>query len=234
MTQEQIEAAVTLMAQCMLVLVKDTYTEGKMVRMLDQTGVVVFRSLQDTDIVDSPEVFLEAGTLFRSEAQDREAKVYDMLELGLITPDEAKQAISFRLMPMDLIEKMEALRHANEMLEAVVTFGAPLEVFRGDEDLDTLKSVFKRFMATTAYYALPPARQDQVADAYRAILDQTAAPKAAPGGATPDPQMAPEDSMDEAVQGVNEPILASNEAMAASTEEQDIMAATGSNLMPGG
>ena len=40
--------------------------------------------------------------------------------------------------------------------------------------------------------------------------------------------------MDEAVQGVNEPILASNEAMAASTEEQDIMAATGSNLMPGG
>lgn len=231
MTQEAIERGVTLMAQCLLVLVQAHYTESKLVRMLDQsTGTVVFQELRATDIVGTPEIFLEAGTLFRTEAQDREAKVYDMLQAQLITPEQAKEMLSFRLMPLDVSEKMNQLRLANELLEAVVKLGAPIQVYP-NEDNTVLKQVFRRYMDSIPFYQLPPQRQDQVSAAYQVILGNPA-PQAGPP--TPIPQGAPPpaDPLNEAVQGVNEPLLQANESMNQTTDAVTEMGTAGAGMVP--
>lgn len=229
LTQENIEAAVSLMATCVLVLMQHHYTEAKMVRMLDATGIVVFKELRATDLTENPEVFLEAGTLFRSEAQDREARVYDLLEAGLIDAEEAKRALAFRLMPLDLVDKMEALRHANQLLEAELKFTPKpgvkslLEIDQGDNsDLDTIRQVFHRFTRTEAYYSLPAAKQDQVYDAYQKTLQAAKAP--APMIQQQPSAEQPPDPLNEAVQGLKEPIIQSNEAMLRETTAQQPVA----------
>ncbi|CAB4161868.1 hypothetical protein UFOVP777_8 [uncultured Caudovirales phage] len=232
MTQEAIERGVTLVAQCLLVLVQAHYTQNKMVRMLDvATGTVVFQELRVTDIVGTPEIFLEAGTLFRTEAQDREAKIYDMLEAGLITPDQAKELISFRLMPLDVSEKMNQLRHAKDLLEAVVKLGAPMEVYPG-EDNAVIKQVFKSFMDSVPYYQLTPERQNQVSAAYRVLLGN---PSPQLGNKVPMPAGAPPpmDPLNEAVQGAGEKMLQSNEALLQKNDAVEAMGDAGSGLVAG-
>ena len=232
LTQEYIEAAVKQMATCILVLMQEHYTEGKMYRMMDASGIVIFQEIKHTDFVETPEVFLEAGTLFRSEAQDREAKAIEMLELNLITPEEAKSMLSTRLAPLDLAEKMESLRHARDLLDAVVQLGAPIDVYPTD-DLVTLGKVFKRFMDTLEFYKLPPERQDKVDIAYRKILAAKA--PTAPATATPAapvPATAPDDAaMNESMQGMQEMQLEAA-GMAAPTPDMEMMGATGEQFVP--
>lgn len=203
LTQEYIESAVVKMSTNVLVLMREHYTERKMMRMLDRSGVVIFHELQATDLVDDPEIFLEAGTLFRTEAQDREARVLDLLERGLLTIDEAKEAMSFRVMPMDLADRMESLRHANDLLSAVIRIDAPVQVYPTD-DHKTLQRVFGRFINSLEFYRLDPNVQDRINAAYLVILGagkQSPAQSIAPAGDTK--TMSP-DPMDEAVQGQRE------------------------------
>jgi hypothetical protein len=76
-----IEEAVKNLAECTIMLMKEHYNEPKMIRMMDGLGKLIFKELQNTDIVDNPEVFIEAGSLFRNEALDRDAKI---LQLSLL------------------------------------------------------------------------------------------------------------------------------------------------------
>jgi hypothetical protein len=230
-TREAIEAAVTDMAKNLLILMKAYYTEPKMLRMMDRQGAVVFRELQATDLVDSPEVFLESGTLFRREAADREQRILDHLASGLLTPEEAKRAIQLRLEPFDLVEQMESMRHAEELLEAVVTLGTPLEVSPG-EDTEFLRKVFLRFMRTSGFYELTPQRQDEVAAAYAQLLT----PKPLNPAAPQQPQgMAPDGS--DAMQGFTDANAMAQEEFQTAEDAagaQAEMAAAGSQLLPDG
>ena len=233
LTQEYIEAAVKDMATSLLVLMQEHYTEGKMYRMMDASGIVVFQEIKHTDFVETPEIFLEAGTLFRSEAQDREAKAIEMLELGLITPEEAKNIISTRLAPLDLAEKMDALRQARDLLEAVVKFGAPIDVYPTD-DTTTLSKVFKRFIDSLEFYQLPPERQDKVAEAYRTILAAKmpiAAPQTGLGGPQTPPVQPDDAAMNDAMQGMQEQQLEAA-GLAAPTADVATLAGTGEQFIP--
>ena len=161
-TQEGIERGVTALGRIVLELMKKHYTEDRMIRILDQYGQVTFKALKNTDIVDKPEIFLQAGSLFRDEAQDRDAKVMQLLEMGLIEKEDALQELSFRTGNQNVSERAQAIGHAQDMLDAV-KMGGEIEIFTSD-DLDTFKKVFAEFVRTKDFYELPPPTQEYLRD----------------------------------------------------------------------
>ena len=166
-SQSAIEKSTATMARCALELMKEFYTEAKMMSMLDQYGRVTFASIQSTNIVDIPEVFIETGSLFRDEAQDRDAKVMELAQAGLITPQQALQELSFRTGNAFISEKVQAMAHAKDMLDAA-RLGARVEVFMSD-DLEAFGKVFGEFMQTEEFYQLDQERQDYLRDVLLSI-----------------------------------------------------------------
>ena len=97
---------------------KKHYTESKMVRMMDQTGRVAYDAISSENIVDDPEIFIEAGSAFRWDARDRDQHVMDLFQAGLIDPETAMKELSFRTGNAFVTEKIQGLSHAKKMLEA--------------------------------------------------------------------------------------------------------------------
>ena len=162
MTQENIEEAVKHMAECVLMMMKAYYTEERFMRMMDATGKMIWSSISQTNIVDVPEVFIEAGSLFRDETQDRDAKVLNLLELGLIDKNTAMREISFKTGNAMVLEEIQSRNHVQDMLEAVKA-GAEIEIFATD-DIEKFKQIFGDFMKTPEYYDLVRPVQDYLRD----------------------------------------------------------------------
>ena len=175
-TQSGIEKAVKFIAQHVLTLMKQYYTEPKMMRMMDQAGAVIFNQLQATNIVDDPEVAIEAGSLFRNEALDRDAKVIELLELGLIDKDQALQEISFRTGNAFLTDKIMAMSHAQDVLRWTV-MGDSTEIYNTD-DVRVLVKVFGDFMRTPEFYSLPDERQNYIGEMFAALTTESQGPEA--------------------------------------------------------
>jgi hypothetical protein len=166
-TQYYIEQAVAAMAKTALMLMQKYYTEPKMIRMLDDSGRVSFNAIQATNLSEDPEVFIEAGSLFRDEAQDRDAKVMELLQMGLIPPDEALDELSFRTGNSFVSKKVRALAHARDMLEAAKQ-GAEIEIFQSD-DLSAFKEVFSEYVQGSEFYSLPEEAQEYIRDILVAV-----------------------------------------------------------------
>lgn len=169
LTQNNIEKAVRVVAKNILILMKEFYTEPKFTRMMDTTGKLIFKALSQTDIVEDPEVFIEAGSLFQSEIQDKEAKIMQMLQLGILSPQEAREQLSFRAANKDILEEMSNTGHAMKILDAIMR-GAEVEIFL-DDDLNAFKKVFKELMNDEdRFYSLPDERQNYISDLYKKII----------------------------------------------------------------
>lgn len=161
-TQQQIERAVKAMAKCVLEFMKVYYTEPKMMSMLDEYGRVSFQDIQATSIIDSPEVFLEAGSLFRDEAQDRDARIMELQQLGLIDNETALNELSFRTGNSFISERVRGISHARDLLDATRA-GMNIEIFLHD-DLEAAKQVFDEFVKSAEFYDLSEERQDYIRD----------------------------------------------------------------------
>lgn len=168
LTQQSIENAVKKMAETVLVMMKNYYTETTYMRMLDNTGQAVFQEIHSENIVDFPEVFIEANSLFRDELPDRDAKVIEMLQLGLIKPEDALKEISFKTGGMtQVVQTMSDTAHAKKMLDAVL-HGHQIEIYNSD-NLNVFKKVFGEYMKTDAYIQQPLQIQDYISDVYDAV-----------------------------------------------------------------
>lgn len=177
-TQNDLERSTENVGKVVLTLMRKYYTKPKMMRMLDAMGQVVFKYLKGTDIEQDPEIFVEAGSLFRNEKQDRDQRVLDLLQLGLLDKDTALRELKFGTGNTYVSERLQSMAHANDMLVAAAT-GHQIEVFPTD-DLRSFKEVFGEFIRSSEYYELPPERQAYVRDIYISILtfdspDQAAA-----------------------------------------------------------
>ena len=164
-----IERGVARMASVVLQLMKAYYTEEKMMRMLDDYGRVTFQAIESTSLVSDPEVFIEAGSLFRNEAQDRDTKVLELLQMGLIPPDMALQELSFRTGNAFVSKRVAAIAHAQEILELVKEGVGEPQILRND-DLKAFEQVFSDFMKTGAYYELPIEIQDKIMQVLVAVV----------------------------------------------------------------
>jgi len=138
------------------------YTEERFMRMMDSTGKMIWRTLSQTNIVDKPEVFIESGSLFRDESQDRDAKVLNLLELGLIDKNMAMRELSFKTGNAMVLEEIQSRNHVQDMLDAVKA-GAQIEIFATD-DIEKFKQIFGDFMKTPDYYELIQPVQDYMRD----------------------------------------------------------------------
>jgi len=177
LTQQSIEFAVKKMAECVLVMMKTYYTEPVFMRMLDNSGGAVFREIKDENIVDFPEVFIEANSLFRSELPDRDAKVLEMLQLGLIDPPTALKELSFKTGGMTAImDKMASTSEAKQLIEAIKQ-GAQVEIYNSD-DIDTFSRVFSEYIKADEYQTLPMPTQDYISDVFNAMVSFGKAPDA--------------------------------------------------------
>ena len=161
-TQANIEHAATKLGIVVLNLMRENYSEGRMVRMLDSLGKVVFKYLQATDLVDDPEVFIEAGTMFRNEKQDRDQKIIDLLQLGLIDKSTALTELHFGTGNAFVTARLESMAHANDILTAAVQ-GMAIEIFSTD-DLSSFQEVFSGFIRSPDYYQMEQERQDYIRD----------------------------------------------------------------------
>lgn len=159
--------ACTNVSVVVLSLMRAHYTEPKYMRMMDSLGEVVFRYLKATDLVDDPEVFIESGSLFRNEKQDRDEKILEMLQLQLIDKETALRELKFGTGNSFVSKKLQAIAHANDLLMAAAK-GAAIEVFPTD-DLAAFREVFGDFIQTAEYYQLPEERQQYLRDVYISI-----------------------------------------------------------------
>ena len=84
-----------------------------------------------------------------------------MTQLGLMTPEEARDAISFRTFDKRITEEFIQISHFKDMLQAVI-MGGKIEVLPTD-NLEAFTKVFTEFVQSTAYYDLPPETQNYIA-----------------------------------------------------------------------
>jgi len=171
-TQTNVERAVREMAKVVLELMKVHYTEPKMARMLDQTGKVVYEAISSANIVDDPEVFIEAGSAFRFDSRDRDQHVMELFQAGLIDPESAIQELSFRTGNSFITEKVQGMAHAKKLLDATKE-GYEVEIFQSD-DLRSMLKVFSDFIHTDDFYELPEERQLYIRDVVVALSNPMA------------------------------------------------------------
>lgn len=177
-TQDSIEKAMRDMFEVETMLMKTFYTEDQLVRMFDEKGSFVYNSVRSTDIVDYPEIFIEAGSLFRDESADRDAKVMDLLQAGLIDKETAIRELNFKTGSSYLMDQISSRNHAMEMLEGIKR-GGQVEIFATD-DLPTFSDVFGKYMRSNKeYYMLPQDIQDYIRDIYIAIASYQPLPPTA-------------------------------------------------------
>ena len=166
-TQDGIERAVAGMAKAVLVLMKQNYGQPKMMRILDARGGVIWQELSSTDLLDDPEVRIDTDSLFRDEAQDRDAKTLERLQLGLIDKETAIKELNFHTGPTLALEQMTNMAHARDILEAAKK-NLEVEIFRTD-DIKAFSEVFREFIRDPAYYQLPIETQNYIRDIFVAI-----------------------------------------------------------------
>tara|TARA_R100001594_G_scaffold38768_1_gene70175 strand:+ start:7574 stop:9481 length:1908 start_codon:yes stop_codon:yes gene_type:complete len=167
-TQAAIERAVRNVAKTIFLLMKAHYTKGKMIRMMDDLGGIIHQEIEATDILEDPEVFIQAGSLFRREAHDRDAKVLEMFQLGLLEKEQVVSELSFRTANSKVSEQVRSLHHAQDILAAAIK-GMSIEIYATD-DLKVFERVFHEFMQTEDYYSLDKERADYIADIYLSII----------------------------------------------------------------
>jgi hypothetical protein len=166
-TQGNVETAIREVAKCVLEMAKVYYDEDKMMRILDNTGKIVYKQLQNTDISEDPEIYIEAGTLFRDEKHDRDQRVLEMVKLGLMEKDEALRELDYRTGNARITKRMAGFSHAGDMLTAVRE-GRLIEVMPTD-DLEAFAQVFGDFMQEAEYYELEPDTQEYIRDVLVAV-----------------------------------------------------------------
>ena len=130
--------------------------------MMDDVGRVIFHEIKSEDLVSDPEVFLQAGSLFRHEAQDRDAKIMELMQMGLIDKEDALKEMSFRTSNANVTEKIQSMSHAQDLLMRAA-MGYEIYIYRYD-DLEAFKEVFSKFMQTEKFYELPKDKQDYISD----------------------------------------------------------------------
>ena len=159
-TRTAIEDALVEVFECVLVLMKEHYSEAKTVRMMDNLGRAVWKSVSRQNIVSDPEVHIDAPSLFIRDSLARDKQVLELAQLGLIPPDMALEEMSFRTNNAYVTKKFQALSHAKDMLEAVL-HGRQIEILPSD-DLAAFEKVFSEFMQSDEYYDLTPMLQDYI------------------------------------------------------------------------
>ena len=166
-TQHNIEEATKDVALCILEMARKFYTKDRMIRMMDNTGRIIHKVLNSTDLCNDAEIYLESGSMFRDEKKDRDQRVLEMVKIGLLDKEEALRALDYRTNNARVTKRMAGFSHAHDMLNAIKA-GREIEIMPTD-DLEAFQEVFESYMRTEPYYRLPDETQDYIRDVLVAV-----------------------------------------------------------------
>lgn len=151
-TMQEMARAMEEAATHALVIWKAYMPTKKSVAILDPTfGVTVTRELDKTNLVDSPEVTIESGTMFSASQKERDTMIMQLAQLGAIPPDQIMKHLSFKLDTRGELEKMQMLSHAQDLLRALLS-GHNIELIDEPALLLAVRNVFGEFIRSPAYY----------------------------------------------------------------------------------
>jgi hypothetical protein len=167
-TQGGIEAGMEDVLRTALVLMQKHYTESRWMKALDSTGAMIHKQLKDTDLIDNPEVTIEAGSMFRNETMDRRQRVLELHSAGLITPEMAMQEMALGTSNKFVLDKIAAMAHAKELLIAAQA-GHEIQLYPTD-DIDAIKQVFEEFLRTEEFYRLDLETQEHLSNTFLAMV----------------------------------------------------------------
>ena len=190
MTQASIERAAVRIAKRMLKLTAANIETSQVITAFDSVGMIVSKAIESTNLSETPEVFFQAGSMFRDNASERERMLIEQFDRGLLTPQEYRQQSTFRSGPVFAVQRMESIAHFRELLEAAKA-GYIIEIPPW-ADLEAFRIVWEQFMKSPEYYALEPAPWQYVSDVYMQVMQMLMG--GAPG-APPPAEGAPPDNM---------------------------------------
>tara|TARA_Y100001938_G_scaffold27342_2_gene36829 strand:+ start:7591 stop:9447 length:1857 start_codon:yes stop_codon:yes gene_type:complete len=144
---------------------------------MSSEGHIVHRAIAGVNLVDNPQVHIEAGSLFTDQVGNREDRIVRLLEMQLIDPETASREIAFRTGNKFMLDKMKAYSRAQDALRAIVVGGRAIKIYP-DEDLKAYKDVFGEFVHSERFYLLDPVRQEYLRDTFAAIATYGQDPQA--------------------------------------------------------
>lgn len=150
-TMQDITRAVEKTCTHALVLMKAHVTEVQYIKAMDPSiGRVVYKEISEADFVESPEVNVEASTLFVHKAAERDQQVEQWVQTGLITPEEARSQLSMKIGDKDALQEMVDLAHAQDLLEYCIQGGRIH--FGLADNVKAIKETFEEYIRSPQYY----------------------------------------------------------------------------------
>tara|TARA_Y100001972_G_scaffold60311_1_gene73798 strand:+ start:1914 stop:3875 length:1962 start_codon:yes stop_codon:yes gene_type:complete len=167
---DSIEKGARELSSHMLRLAKEHYSKARMVRVFRYDGGMFFKMVKGTDLSDDPDVFFEASSLFKDHLKEREQRAVQMFQLGLLTPEEARKAISFFGQDAMIHQSVRNYNYALDLLEDALS-GDQIMVLPTDPQKEIIE-VFQEYTTSEEFRELPTDIQDNVSGVLIAVIAQ--------------------------------------------------------------
>ena len=162
-----------LLSASFVSLAKKYYTKSRMVRVFRNDGGMFFKFIKATDLYDEPDVFFETGTMFKMHLAEREQKAAQLLQMGIISPQEARQAMSFFGHDAQVQQQIRSYNTALDLLETVLS-GDMILVLQTDP-IEQIQEVFQEYISSEAFHDVPEVIQNNVNDILISLVSQGSA-----------------------------------------------------------
>ena len=167
---DSIERAARDLSVFILKLAQEHYTRSRMIRVFRYDGGMFFKMVKGTDLSDEPDVFFEASSLFKDHLKEREQRAVQLFQMGLLTPEEARKAISFFGQDAMIHQSVRNYNYALDLLEAALA-GEQIMVLPTDPQKE-IAEVFQEYSTSEEFNELPVNIQDNVSGVLVAIIAQ--------------------------------------------------------------
>lgn len=167
---DSIEKGARELSAHMLMLVKEHYSKARMIRVFRYDGSMFFKMVKGTDISNDPDVFFEASSLFKDHLREREQRAVQMFQLGLLSPEEARKAISFFGQDAMIHQSVRNYNYALDLLEDALS-GDQIVVLPTDPQKEILE-VFQEYSSSEEFRDLPLEIQENVTNILVAVIAQ--------------------------------------------------------------
>lgn len=154
---QQMTSTMETIAQCVqdlvitnLIFAKHTWTQPVMTKAFGLSGGVEYKAIQGTDLMDMPDVIVEASTLFSRHVEDMEKRLQGWVQMGAITAQDAFKMSSLRSYNADKQQAMMRSFKAASIVE-MIKQQLPVEIFPTDP-IQQVAEQLDEYMDSTEYY----------------------------------------------------------------------------------
>ena len=151
MTRKEIERAVVQSATTAVALWKEYCPQKVKVAFFDPTlSLDVIRVVDKTEVLENPQVTVEAGSMFVADQQQRDETIMQLAQLGILEPKMILDNLSITIDRRAKMERFKMLASAKRAL-AQVRAGFVIEMDEDPAALEALAAVFREYIESALY-----------------------------------------------------------------------------------